>query len=321
MKRREFIGLLGGMALSSPGRVALAQAERVYKLGIFMPGGAVPKPLIDKLAQLGYVVGQNLAIDARNADDDQAKVPQHFQDLQNNNVDAIVCIGYPLAMAAKASGIPTVLAFGVGDPIETGLITSLAHPGGNMTGISDVAATLALKRFALLKEVVPKMRRVAMLWNKDDPAMALRYDASAQVARSAGISVQPLGVGAMENFDDAFAAMKSEPPDAILMVTDRLTTINCKRVFDFAIERRLPGIYEYDFYVRDGGLMSYGPDLRESFERVAALVDRIFNGGKAGDLPFELPTRYLFVINLKTANLIGLEIPPTMLALADDVIE
>jgi putative ABC transport system substrate-binding protein len=136
-----------------------------------------------------------------------------------------------------------------------------------------------------------------------------------------GATVQPLGVREPDDFNEAFAAMNREPPDAILMVSDSLTTLNRKRVFDYAAERRLPAIYEYDFLVRDGGLMSYGPDLKESFERAAALVDRIFKGARPADLPFEQPTRYPFVINLKTAKATGLDVPPTLLALADEVIE
>jgi len=262
-----------------------------------------------------------LTIEARGARGDVAKLPALLAELQASNVDAVVCVGYPTAMAAKATGLPTVVAFGVGDPVATGLVTSLAHPGGNITGISDVAATLTTKRLALLKELVPGMRRVAMLWNKDDRGMSLRYDASAQVAHATGIVVQALGVRAPDDFNEAFAAMTREPPDAILMVSDSLTTLNRKRVFDFALERRLPAIYEYDFLVRDGGLMSYSADLSESMERAGSLVDRIFKGAKPGDLPFEQPTRYPFVLNLKTAKAMGIEVPATMLALADDVVE
>jgi putative ABC transport system substrate-binding protein len=160
-----------------------------------------------------------------------------------------------------------------------------------------------------------------MLWNKDDIGMTHRYEASAKVANGLGLVVQPLGVREPNDFDEAFAAMNRQPPDAILMVTDALTNLNRKRVFDFAAERRLPAIYEYDFLVRDGGFMSYGPDLRESFERAAALVDRIFKGAKPADLPFEQPTRYPFVLNLKTAKSIDLDVPQTLLAVADEVIE
>ena len=195
---------------------------------------------------------------------------------------------------------------GAGDPVETRLIESLAHPGGNITGISDVATTLTTKRLSLLKELSPKLQKVAMLWNKDDLGMTLRYEASAKVAQSIGVTVQALGVREPDDFNEAFAVMNSDPPDAILMVADALTTLNRKRVFEFAAAKRLPAIYEYDFLVRDGGLMSYGPDLTESFERASALVDRIFKGAKPADLPFEQPTRYLFVINLKTAKAIAL---------------
>jgi putative ABC transport system substrate-binding protein len=201
------------------------------------------------------------------------------------------------------------------------MIDSLAHPGGNITGISDVATELTTKRLSLLKEMSPKLQKVAMLWNKDDLGMSLRYEASAKVAQASGFTVQALGVREPDDFNEAFSVMSSDLPDAILMVADALTTLNRKRVFEFAATKKIPAIYEYDFLVHDGGLMSYGPDLTESFERAAALVDRIFKGAKPADLPFEQPTRYQFVLNLKTAKSIGLEIPPTLLALADEVIE
>jgi putative tryptophan/tyrosine transport system substrate-binding protein len=220
-----------------------------------------------------------------------------------------------------STGIPVVGAVGLGDPVETRMIGSLAHPGGNLTGISDTATTLTTKRLSLLKQLSPKLQKVAMLWNQDDLGMTLRYQASAKVAQEIGVTVQALGVRQPDDFNDAFAVMDGDMPDAILMVDDALTEINCKRVFEFAAAHKLPAIYEYDFLVRDGGLMSYGPDLTESFERAAALVDRIFRGANPADLPFEQPTRYLFVINLKVAKSIGLEIPPTLLALADEVIE
>ena len=184
-----------------------------------------------------------------------------------------------------------------------------------------MATTLSTKHLSLLQQLNPKLRRVAMLWNKDDLGMSLRYEASAKVAQSIGITVQPLGVREPDDFNEAFAAMNREPPDAILMVWDSLTTLNRKRVFDFAAERKLPAIYEYDFLVRDGGLMSYGPDLKESFERAGDLAARIFKGARPADLPFEQPTRYPFVINMKTAKATGLDVPPMLAALADEVIE
>jgi putative ABC transport system substrate-binding protein len=327
MKRREVLALLGGAALGAP-RLALAQTPgRIYHLGTLHPAlpfthdSAFGKIIVKALAERGYVLGQNLTFDARGAIGDVAKLPRLLQELKIRDVDAVIVVGYPAALAAKSTGIPTVGAFGLGDPVETRLIDSLAHPGGNITGISDVATALTTKRLSLLKEMSPKLRKVAMLWNKDDLGMSLRYEASAKVAQSIGVTVQALGVREPDDFNEAFAVMNDDMPDAILMVADALTNLNRERVFEFAVARKLPAIYEYDFLVRDGGLMSYGPDVTESFERAAALVDNIFKGAKPGELPFEQPTRYPFVLNLKTAGSMGLEIPPTLLALADEVIE
>src|SRR5438067_5027563 len=160
-----------------------------------------------------------------------------------------------------------------------------------------------------------------MLWNGNDLGMTLRFRASESGAQALGITVQPLGVGEPDDFDQAFEAMTRDLPDAILMVTDSLTVLNRKRVFEFAAAHRLPAIYEFDFLVRDGGLMSYSPDLDESFSRVAALVDRILKGTKPAELPFEQPTHFRLAINLKTAKALGLEVPPMLLATADEVIE
>jgi putative tryptophan/tyrosine transport system substrate-binding protein len=327
MKRRDFIGLVGTVVFAP--RVAVGQtAGKVYRLALVSSGGPLPesapyaKLLLGGLEKLGYTPGQNLAFEGpRGAAGQPVQLPHLMEELKAAKVDVIVVIGYPTAVAAKAAGIPTVVALGVGDPVATGLVTNLARPEGNITGISDVATTLSTKRLGLLKELLPKLHRVAMLWNKDDLGMSLRYDASAKAAAAMGVDVQAVGVREPDDFNEAFAVMDREPPGAILMVSDSLTVLNRKRVFDYAAVHRLPAIYEYDPLVREGGLMSYGPDLRESFERGASMVDRIFKGAKPADLPFEQPTRYLFVLNLKTAKSIGLEIPPTVLALADEVVE
>ena len=327
MRRREFLALLGGAVLARPQTAKAQTSGRTYRLGTLSAALAMTenspfgKVLVKAMAERGYVVGKNLVIEARGAAGDVGKIPSLLQELKAANVDALVVTGYPAAVGAKSIGIPTVGAVGLGDPVETRLIDSLSHPGGNLTGISDVATTLSTKRLSLLKEMSPKLQKVAMLWNKDDLGMTLRYETSAKVARSIGVTVQALGVREPDDFNEAFTVMKDDPPEAILMVADALTTLNRKRVFEFAATRRLPAIYEYDFYVRDGGLMSYGPDLAESFQRAAALVDRIFKGANPADLPFEQPTRYLFVVNLKTAKAADLEMPPTLLALADEVIE
>jgi putative ABC transport system substrate-binding protein len=326
MKRREFIAFLGTMAIAAP-RAAAAQTSKIYRLGTLTVGPPIASTngpgaiLIKGLAQRGYSLGQNLAYEARGAAGKISQMPNLVQELKAANVDVVVTVGYPAATAAKASGLPTVVATGSGDPVVTGLVTSLARPGGNVTGISDDAAMLSTKRLGLLKDMSPQLRKVAMLWNKDDLGMSQRYDASAKAAQALGVTVQPLGVREPDDFNEAFAAMNRDPPDAILMVTDSLTLLNRKRVFDYAAEHRLPAIYEQDFMAHDGGLMSYGADPKESFDRAAAQVARIFQGAKPADLPFEIPTRYLLVINLKTAKAMNLTVPNALLALADEVIE
>lgn len=326
MRRREFIAGLGATAIAAPNGTT-AQPARVYRLGTLTVGppiavtagpGAI---LIASLSKQGYILGQNLTYEARGAAGKVGLAPQLMEELKAAKVDAVVTVSYPAAVAAKASGVPTVIATGSGDPVTTGLVDSLPRPGGTVTGIADDASLLSTKRLSLLKALSPELRRVAMLWNKDDLGMSLRYEASAKAARDIGVVVQPLGVREPDDFNDAFVAMKREMPDAILMVSDSLTLLNRKRVIDFAAEHRLPAIYEQDSITRDGGLMSYGADLRESFGRAAALVDRIFKGERPADLPFEQPTRYLFVLNLKTAKAMNLAVPNTLAALADEVIE
>jgi putative tryptophan/tyrosine transport system substrate-binding protein len=327
MKRRNFLTGLGTAMLAGAGMVRAQQSGKIYRLGTLHPVAAMTETtpfgqfLITTLTERGYSVGQNLTIESRGAAGDAGKIPGLLQDLKAHGADAFVIVGYPTAMAAKSLGVPTVAALGLGDPVATGLIQSLAHPGGNLTGISDVAAELSAKRLSLLTQLSPSLKRVAMLWNKDDLGMTLRYEASAKAARALGVTVLALGVSEPDDFNEAFAVMDSERPDAILMVADALTNLNRKRVFEFAAQRKLPAVYEYDFLAQDGGLMSYGPDVKESFERAADLVDQIFRGAKPADLPFEQPTRFPLVLNLKTARAMGLDIPPTLLALADEVIE
>ena len=327
MKRREFIGLLGAAVIIRPHDGVAQPSAKVYRLASLT--GNIPisvnspnaTTLLNAMAQHGFTLGKNLAYDARGAGGELGKIPQLMEDFKASGVDVLVAVGYPAARSAKVAGIPTVIAYGSGDPVATGLVNSLAQPGGTITGISEDAALLSTKRLSLLRSLSPNIRKVAMLWNKNDLGMSLRYEASAKAARDLDVTVQALGVQEPDDFNDAFTEMDRDPPDAILMVSDSLTTLNRKRVFAYAAAKRLPAIYEYDALVRDGGLMSYGPDLNESFERAAAMIDRIFRGAKPSELPFEQPTHYKFMINLKTAKQIGIEMPPTVLALADEVIE
>jgi putative tryptophan/tyrosine transport system substrate-binding protein len=324
-RRRILVSLAGAGCLAAA--PSLAQTGKTLRLGAIAVGAPMApdappgKILIGALADLGYAPGRNLTFAARGAMTDLAKLPGLIEELKKEGAEIFVALGYPSAAAAKATGVPTVIFAGAGDPVATGLVESWSHPGGVVTGISDVAATLTVKRLELLKAFSPGLKRVAMLWNSDDRAMTLRYQASAATAQSQGLIVQPLGVREPDDFNGAFAAMERDKPDAILMVADALTVLNRKRVIEFAAAHRLPAIYEVDFFARDGGLMSYGADERESMTRAASMIDRIFKGAKPGDIPFEQPTRYLFVINLKTAKALGLEPPVDLLARADEVIE
>jgi len=327
MKRRDFMALLGSAAVACP-RAGFAQTPaKVYHVGLLSPGPPVADaspngaPLIRGLAQHGYALGRNLAFERRGAEGQLDRLPRLVEELAGSKVDVIITFGYPPAFIAKQKTTLPVVAFAAGDPVSTNLVESLGHPGGHLTGISDVSAELTPKRMELLKQMAPGLKHVAMLWNAADLGMTMRYRASDAGATAMGLRVQAIGVREPEDFNEAFAAMDREKPDAILMVTDSLTILNRKRVFEYAAAHRLPAIYEFDWLVRDGGLMSYAPDLEESFSRVAALVDRILNGAKPAELPFEQPTRFKFVINLKTAKALGLEVPTALLATADEVIE
>jgi putative ABC transport system substrate-binding protein len=327
MQRREFITLLGGAAAAWPLAARAQSPAQVYRIGLLSTGAALADtspqgaPLIRGLAQHGYALGRNLAFERRGSSAQTDRLPILFDELVASRVDVIITFGYPAALVAKQKGTFPTVASGAGDPVSTGLVDSLARPGGNITGISDVSAELTPKRMELLKQMAPTLKQVAMLWNAADLGMTMRYRASEIGANALGISVQPLGVREPDDFEQAFSAMDREKPDAILMVTDSLTVLNRKRVFEYAAAHRLPAIYEFDFLVRDGGLMSYGPDFDENFARVAALVDRILKGTKPADLPFEQPTRFKFAINVKTAKALGLEVPTALLATADEVIE
>lgn len=334
MRRRQFIQAVGMATVYVPLSALFirpkAEAANHYRVAFIATGGfgpsSNPGQLTDQLTELlrrdGFIAGVNLEMIKRGASGHRDLLPGIVTDLIHDKANLIVAFGYPGAAAAKqaTTTIPIVI-LNTGDPVKMGLVDSLNRPGGNVTGISDVAGELAPKRLELLKEAVPQLRRVAMLWNAGDLGMTSRYEASATAAKALNVTVQALGVREPNDFDDAFAAMERSMPDGLLMVADSLTALNRKRVFDFAASHRLPAIYETDSFVRDGGLMSYGPDTTETAERAASLVARILRGMKPADLPLEQPTRFRLVINLKAAKALTLAIPPSLLTSADEVIE
>jgi putative ABC transport system substrate-binding protein len=268
----------------------------------------------------GYIVGTSLLFERRAAEAHQERLPQLIDDLKSQ-AELIITNAYAAARVAKdRSNVPVVAITGA-DPVATGLIDSMARPGGNVTGIGEVAAELSAKRLEVLRDAFPSLHKIAMLWNANDLGITLRYKSADAAAKTLGFEVQPLGVREPEDFVAAFAAMTRDRPDAILMVADALTALNRKRVFEFAGQLKLPAIYEYEFLVRDGGLMSYGPDMGEVYDRAAALADRILRGARPADLPFEQPTRFRLVINKKTLEALGLTISSAILMRADEVID
>jgi putative ABC transport system substrate-binding protein len=328
MNRREFIVLFGGVAVawSSAGRAQ--QSKKIYRVGLLTNGVVIGasderrKSLVSALAAQGFVEDQNIVFEQRSADAQPRRLDGLVAELKADNVDAIVTFGYPPALAAKNSTntVPIVVT-GAGDPVATGLVDGLARPGGNLTGVTELSTDLSTKRLEILKDAVPNLRSVAMLWNADDLGMTLRYQAAESAARILGVKVQALGVREPDDFDHAFAQMQREPPGAILMVSDALTMLNRKHVVEFADANRLPTIFETGAVVREGGLMSYGPKQSEIGERAAYLVAKILRGARPADLPLEIPTRFEFLVNLKTARALGIDLPATLVSRADEVIE
>ncbi|HUK58337.1 MAG TPA: ABC transporter substrate-binding protein [Stellaceae bacterium] len=307
----------------SPRAEDLSKLPHIGLIGPGQPGsGPLGPAFFTAFARHGYVADKSVVFVAKGAQGQVERLPSLVDELVASHVNVIISSSYPAAVAAKQHGgtTPIVLALAA-DPVATHLVDGLARPGGNITGLTEIATELSAKRLQLLKETVPSIHTVAVLWNEDDLAMTLRYRAAADVAPGLGVTIIPLGVRAPDDFDAAFAAMTKSPPDAILMVTDILTNLNRRRIIDFAAAHRLPSIFEYEAFAQDGGLMSYGPDLDDISDRVATLTDRILHGVKPADLPIELPTRFRFAINLKTAKAIGVTVPQSILARADDVIE
>jgi len=325
--RRTFIGIVG-IGLVAHTRIAGAQQTgKVWRVGFLTagvppPDGAVPASLRKELRALGYVDGKDIAYEGRWAEGRSERLQALAAELIAQRIDLIVALGGPAAAAAKqASATIPIVVLSAGDVVETGLIASLARPGGNVTGVNDPAAALSAKRLEILKEVVPAATRVAVLWNADNYAMTLRYREIEKAAQLLGIVIEPLGVREPDDFDVALAAMTRVRPDALMMVTDALTNLNRQRVLDYAATRQIPAMYEFGSVVQAGGLISYGSDQDDNFKLTAGYVAKILKGAKPGELPVEQPNRYFLVINLKTAKALRLTIPQSLLLRADEVIQ
>ena len=318
------------VTLVSCAAVAVAQQpKKIFRIGYL----STQPPAIDSsrrqeirqaLRALGYVDGQNISTEYRSAEGDTARLPALATELVKLKVDLIVVAGGfgPLRATADATKtIPIIIAGGGLDPVEAGLIDSLARPGGNITGYINIAGYLGGKRLELLKEAVPKVARIAVLFQAKNPRNMFEFkEVLPASARALNLTIERQEVRDANDFDRAFAAISKERPDGISVLGGPLTNRTQERTAAFAIRSRLPSMYDTRDAVDAGGLMFYGADAMESYQRIAYYVDKILKGAKPADLPVEQPTKFELVINLKTAKQIGLTIPPNVLARADRVI-
>jgi putative ABC transport system substrate-binding protein len=274
------------------------------------------------LRELGYVEGQNVVIEYRSADGRQERFPELAMELVRLKVDLIVTTGTPAALAAKnaAGTIPVVIA-GVGDPVGSGIVGSLARPGGNVTGLSAFNVEIYAKRVELLRELVPRLAGIAGLFNMSNPVLPLQWNEVERAARALGIQPQLLDVRKPEDLGRAFDAATRQRADALVVALDALTQANRRLIVDLAAKHRLPAIYGSAEFVHAGGLITYSANRPHLYYRSATYVDKILKGAKAGDLPMEQPTKFELVVNLKTAETLGLTVPQSLLHRADQVIE
>jgi len=310
--------------------VAMAQQpKKVPRIGYLAPGDAAGDSIRSEAIRLalrdrGYIEGQNIAIEYRYAERKQERYPELAAELVRLKVHIILVTGgYPVMRAAKnaTKTIPIVMAGAGTDPVAAGFVESLARPGGNVTGITNLSPALGGKRLELFKEAVPKVARVAVLYDPANPPNVLEVKEILPVAaRALGLTIQPWEVRVADGFEKVFAALNKQRPDGLYVTGGLLMNANQKRIVGFALKSRLPSVYGRREAVDAGGLMSYGADGPDSYRRVAGYVDKILKGAKPVDLPIEQPTKFELVINLKTAKQLGLSIPPNVLVRADRVI-
>jgi putative tryptophan/tyrosine transport system substrate-binding protein len=313
------------LLLTTPARSKAEPQTKMPKIGLLsltsVPLSAPSDSLLRELRPLGYVQGQNIAIEFRSANGKLERLPALAEELVGLKVDVLVVSTTPGALAAKnaAKTIPIVF-YRVSDPIAVGLIDSLARPGGNITGVTDIAAVLAGKRLEILKETVPKLSRVAVLWNPQETSATQDWKESQLLAPALGLQLHSMAVSSAERYESAFQEAIKAGSAALAVTSHTLAGSNQKQVDQLAKKYRLPAIYWRGDFVAMGSLMSYGPAEAEPIQRVAVFVDKILKGTKPADIPVEQPKRFEFIVNLKSAKQIGLTIPPNVLARADRVI-
>jgi putative ABC transport system substrate-binding protein len=323
VKRREFIGLVGGAAAWPYTASAQRAGGKIVTIGIL---ASEPWPPIDTfrkaLNDLGYIEGKNVRFEYRYANGDNKRFPELANELVGLNIDVILTWGTDAVLAAKqaTTTIPIVMG-AVGDPLGIGIVTDLARPGGNVTGFSSRAAELEAKRLQLLKEVVPGLSRVAILFNPTNHYMPLALQSAQRGAQTLDVTLAIYEVYDTASLDAAFVTLTKDRPDGLLVPGDTFLVSQRSRIAQFAIENKLPSVYTLREYIEVGGLIAYTPNFNDLFRRAATYVDKILKGAKPGELPIEQSTKFHLVINFQTARALGLDVPPTLLARADEVIE
>ena len=321
---------VGALVSAAVGPTLVAEAQqlgKVHRIGFLGNSTAALEanligPFREGLRENGYVEGRNLVVEYRWADGKYDRFPALIGELLALKVAVIVTAGTPAALAVKkaTSSVPLVM-IAVGDPVGTGLVPSLSQPGGNITGVTSIAAEMEGKRLELLREVVPAVSHIAVVWNAANPIQVIQeksVQASAQVLK---MKVLSLPVRTAAEIDAALGTMARDRPDALLVLADRLLLHHRTRLMDFAVRQRLPGVYAYRELVEAGGLMSYGPSYEDMHRRAGYFVDRILKGANPGDLPVERPAKFDLVVNLKSAKALGLAIPQSVLLRTTDVIQ
>lgn len=315
-----FVALAGALF----NHVGAQPAERPARIGVLSPGSPPPGPLEafrSGLRELGYVEGRNVRYEWRFADGRNERLPVLLQEIVKSGVDVLFVINTQAALAAKsgAGTIPVVFAR-VSDPTRTGLVASLSHPGGNLTGISNVADELGAKRIEMLKSVLPHVQRVAVLWNSGNPGLGLILKEAQAAAPRLGIEVTEARMRTAADLASAFEAIRASRAQALFVLDDLLVTSYKAQILAHAHEARIPVMSLYEEFVESGGLMSYGPSIEEMYRRAGWYVDRILRGAKAGELPVEQPANFRLVVSLKAANELGLSIPRDVLVRVDKVV-
>jgi putative ABC transport system substrate-binding protein len=323
MNRRTAIRRLATFFLTTASLANAQQTGKVSRIGFLLGSSPGPDPRVEAFRQglrdLGYIEGKNIVIEWRFAEGKQDRLPEIAAELVHLNVEIIVTDGTAVTRAAKnvTKTIPIVMA-GDGDPIGNGFVASLAHPGGNITGLSNFVSDLSGKRLEILKEAFPGISRIGVIWNPENPSTGFKE--SQVAAKALSIQLQSLEVRGPDDFEGAFQAASKRQARALSVLSDSLMFNNRKRLLDLAVKHRLPTMHTQSLWADAGALMSYGTNFPDLYRRAATYVDKILKGRTPADLPVEQPMRFEFVVNLKTAKQIGLTVPPNLLVRADRVI-